>query len=209
MKTQLEYLKKIYDYFDNPSTEALEKSLRDVHVKGLFSLVISGTEHGKLTRVFIATDKIRPQQIQLHSHRYGIKLTPLLGEVTEHTFLSSEEYSLEYAVFNASLFVYKSPLNGGSGLKYLKDVKGSIVTQTLPIGTTSEMKGDEIHTVSCSKGSIWIVEEQGFTTDRSLVVGTPFVTDNLYNEPKQFEVNDNFQKVKTILKSIINSYEVL
>lgn len=204
MKNQLEYLKKIYGYFDNPSTEALEKSLRDVHVKGLFSLVISGTEHGKLTRVFIATDKIRPQQIQLHSHRYGIKLTPLFGEVTEHTFITGSPNE-----FTSSIFEYKSPLNGGNGLKYLHDTKGSIFTQTLPIGTTSEMKGDEIHTISCSKGSIWIVEEQGFTTDRSLVVGTPFVTDNLYNEPKQFEVNDNFQKVKTILKSIINSYEVL
>lgn len=105
--------------------------------------------------------------------------------------------------------MYKSPLNGGNGLRYLKDVKGSIVTQTLPIGTTSEMKGNEIHTISCSKGSIWIVDEQGFTTDRSLVVGVPFQTDGLYKDPKQFQTNDNFTKVKSILKNIINSYETL
>lgn len=201
---QLNYLKQIYSYFENPNTEALNKSLRDVHVKGLFSLVINGTEHGKLTRVFISTEKIKQQQIQLHSHRYGIKLTPLFGEVTEHTFILGSPN-----IFNVSMFEYKSPLNGGSGLKYLHDTKGSIFTQTLPIGSTSEMKDDDIHTISCSKGSIWIVEEQGFTTERSLVVGTPFITDNLYNEPKQFEVNDNFQKVKIILKSIINSYEIL
>lgn len=203
--TQFEYLKKIYEYFDNPSTDALNKSLRDVHVKGLFSLVINGTEHGKLTRVFIASEKIKPQQIQLHSHRYGIKLTPLSGCVKEHWFRRSDAYSS----FQASMFQYKSPLNGGNGLSYIEDVVGSILSQTLPIGTTSKMVGDEIHTISCSKGSIWIVEEQGFTTDRSLVIGTPFITDNLYNEPKQFEVNDNFQKVKNVLKSILNSYNNL
>lgn len=207
--TQYEYLKKIYGFFEKPNNESLKKSLRDVHVKGLFSLVIDGTDHGKLTRVFISTKKIKPQQIQLHSHRYGIKLTPLFGEVTEHVLLSEENGSANVGEFKASMFEYKSPLNGGNGLKYLKDIYGEIYSQTLPIGTTSEMEGDDIHTISCSKNAIWIVEEQGFTTDRSLVVGTPFITDNLYNEPKQFEVNDNFQKVKSILKSIINSYDNL
>lgn len=202
---QLDYLKMVLGYFENPCVESLNKSLRDVHVKDLFSLVINGTEHGKLTRIFIANNKIKPQQIQLHSHRYGIKLTPLFGEVLEHSFVESEGGFAD--TFKSSLFEYKSPLNGGNGLKYKDEINGYVFTQTLPIGSTTEMQGDDIHTISCSKGSVWIVEELGFETDRSLVIGVPFVTDNLYKEPKQFEVNDNFQKVKCILKDIINSYE--
>lgn len=209
METQLEYLKQIYSYFENSNQESLNKSLRDVHVKGLFSLVINGTEHGKLTRIFIATDKIKPQQIQLHSHRYGIKLTPLFGEVTEHTFINYINCHDDSGIFKTSLFTYKSPLNGGNGLSYSNDIIGTIKSQVLPIGTTSEMSGDDVHTISCSKGSIWVVEEQGFTKDYSLVLGVPFIVDGLYNEPKQFEINDNFQKVKSILKSILNSYENL
>ncbi len=206
---QLEYLKYIYTFLENPNKESLSKSLRDVHVKGLFSLVIGGNENGKLLRVFIATDKIKPQQIQLHSHRYGIKLTPLFGEVTSHIFIQDDENYEENILFKSSQFIYQSPLNDGNGLSYHKEVKGFVTSQVLPIGSTNEMVNDDIHTISCSKGSIWVVEEQGFTTNRSLVIGVPFITDHLYNEPKQFEVNDNFQKVKTILKTIINSYENL
>lgn len=205
VNTQYEYLKKIYGYLEKPDTEALNKSLRDVHINGLFSLVIKGTEHGKLTRIFISTKKIKPQQIQLHSHRYLIRLTPLFGEVTEHVFNRSN--NTNNGEFISSLFEYKSPLNGGNGLKYAHDVMGYVKSQVIPIGATTIMGGDDIHTISCSKGSIWVVEEHGFETDRSLVIGTPFITDNLYKEPKQFEVNDNFQKVKTILKGIINSYD--
>ena len=202
MKKQLDYLLQIQEYFKNPDKDALSKSLRDVHCKGLFSLVINGTEHGRLTRVFIATEKIKPMQIQLHSHRYGITLTPLNGVVMEHTFNNA----VGLGCFTSSLFNYKSPLNGGNGLEYVRDVKGFITSQYLPIGCSTKMGGNDIHTISCSKGSIWIVEEQGFSQDSSLVIGTPFITENLYKEPKQFEVNDNFQLVSIKLDEIINSY---
>lgn len=205
VSAQLNYLEKIQSYFNNPDKEALNKSLRNVHCKGLFSLVINGSEHGKLTRVFIATKKIKPMQIQLHSHRYGITLTPLKGVVMEHTFNNA----VGSGCFTSSLFDYKSPLNDGKGLEYIDDVKGFVSSQYLPIGCSTQMNGNNIHTVSCSKGSIWIVEEKGFNQDSSLVIGTPFITKNLYKEPKQFEINDNFQLVKTELNTIINSYKNL
>lgn len=45
---------------------------------------------------------------------------------------------------------------------------------------------DLVHSVSCSKGSMWVVQELGFQDDSSTVLGTNFSTEGLYNEPKQF-----------------------
>lgn len=208
--SQIEYLRRIKKLIDNPDPEALVKSLRDVHVKGLFSLVIDGTDNGKLTRVFIAKNKVSPMDIQLHSHRYGIRLTPLKGVVTEYVFTENKDVGNScQKTIKTSLFEYKSPLNGGNGLKYVDSVYGTVESQIIPIGSSTFMQGDDIHTISCSKGSIWIVEEKGFSTERSLVLGTPFKTEELYNEPKQYEVNDNHQFVREALNEIINDFNSL
>jgi hypothetical protein len=52
--SKLESFKKIYGYLKNPSIDSLNMSMSDTHHPGLFSLVIDGTEFGRLTRVFIA-----------------------------------------------------------------------------------------------------------------------------------------------------------
>jgi len=200
---KLEYFKKILGYLDNPNNESLNLSLDNVHHKGLFSLVIDGTENGKLTRIFIATEKIKPYKIQLHSHRYPIKLTALSGEILHHTLTTSNTVN---DFFETSVFKYHSPLNGGEGLSYVHD---SLITTKdcyIPMGTSLFMDENDVHTVSCKKDSIWVVEEGGFLKDHSLVYGIPFIVDGLYTQPKQYQVNDNVQKVKKILKKIINNY---
>lgn len=42
--SKLEFLKRIYDLAKNPNPEILKLSLADTHQKGIFSLVIGGTE---------------------------------------------------------------------------------------------------------------------------------------------------------------------
>jgi hypothetical protein len=59
------------------------------------------------------------------------------------------------------------------------------------------------------KGSIWIVEEQGFKVDSSKVLGVPFITDGLYNAPAPFQVNDKCQIVAKEIKKLILDYEVV
>lgn len=203
-------MKKLEHFFNlikNPDPESLKISMADTHYPGLFSLVIDGTEYGKLTRAFISDKKIRPYDIQLHSHRYPIKLTVLSGNVKHYVALRTKFTDLH--TVNLSEFEYRSPLNGGSGLKYLKETKVIIKDYSLPIGSTSEMTENDIHTVSCSAGSIWIVEEQGFKNEDSRVLGVPFITEGLYNSPGSFQINDKVQQVRKALKTILIDYDIV
>ena len=193
-----------YEYLNNfkekmRESDSLEKSLNDVHCKGLFSLVVGGNENGRLLRVFIAHKKIKAGQIQYHSHRYPIKLTTLKGEVINHVARNGKNVLMDR-------FKYHSPLNGGDGLRFYGSGRYDLFENTIPIGCSIDMDSKEIHTVSCSKGSIWIVEEQGFESDFSTVLGTPFITADLYRKPEQFQINDNYQLVKNCVNQILNSY---
>lgn len=203
-------MKKFEYYIDlikNPNQESLKLSMADTHYPGLFSLVIHGTEFGNLTRVFIADKKIKPYEIQLHSHRYPIKLTVISGNVKHYIAFRSEVKDLHTTTL--SEFEYRSPLNGGSGLKYLQETNVIIKDYSLPVGSTSEMSENDIHTVSCSAGSMWIVEEQGFKNEDSRVLGVPFITEGLYNPPGSFQINDKVQQVRKALKTIIIDYDIV
>jgi|JI10StandDraft_1071094.scaffolds.fasta_scaffold633183_2 hypothetical protein len=205
--TKLEFLKSMYALAKNPNPESLKLSLADTHQKGIFSLVVGGTEFGKLTRVFISETKLKPFDVQFHTHRYPIRLTMIKGNIKHYVAFPTQikdAHSVELSEFE-----YKSPLNGGSGLKYLQEGMFVIKDYSLPVGSTIEMTENEYHTMACSKGSIWIVEEQGFKTESSRVLGVPFITDGLYKEPKMFQVNDKCQVLAKELKRIILDYEVV
>ena len=205
--SKLEFLKKIYEFLKNPNTESLNLSMADTHHEGLFSLVINGNEFGRLTRVFIADSDLLPHKVQLHTHRYPIKLTTIKGNIKH--FVAYRSDVVDCHTVSLSEFKYKSPLNGGSGLSYEKETNVVIKDYHLPIGSTLQMTENEFHTVSCDKGSIWIVEEQGFANDFSRVLGVPFVTEGLYNPPASFQINDKFQLVAKELKKLILDYEVV
>jgi len=203
---KLEYFKQILGYLENPNKDSIDLSLDNVHHKGLFSLVIDGTEHGSLKRIFIATKKINPYNIQLHTHRYPIKLTALSGTVKQHEATVDNKYR----DITIPQFEYRSPLNGGNGLSYTEDVGIIIRDFNIPIGSSIEMTTSDIHTISCKKDSIWIVEEGGLMgSDHSLVYGIPFKVDGLYTKRKEFQVSDNINIVKKILKNLIKNYECI
>jgi hypothetical protein len=205
--SKLEFLKKVYDYLKNPNIESLNLSMADTHHNGLFSLVISGTEFGNLTRVFISDTDLFPFEVQLHTHRYPIRLTTIKGSIKHFVAFRSEFVDCD--TVELSEFNYKSPLNGGNGLSYEKETNVIIKDYHLPVGSTLQMTENEFHTVSCNKGSIWIVEEQGFVNDFSRVLGVPFITDGLYNPPASFQVNDKVQIVTKEIKKLILDYEVV
>lgn len=177
-------------------------SLADVHAKGLFSLVIAGTESGNLTRVFIATKKLKPFQAQLHTHRYDILLGVVRGRFQHHlaekTMLGGVEVT-EYS--------YRSPLNGGAGLSSVGECRVNLIDYVAPQGSLIEVGHDVFHTVSCSKGAIWVVQEQGFVKEESRVLGIPFVTEGLYNKPEQFSINDHHQTVLREINQIVKDFE--
>lgn len=195
---------ELHNMMLNVSKESLDMSIADCHIKGCFSLVVGGTEHGKLTRVFIATKKINPFDIQFHSHRYDLKLGVIRGVFDHHVVLEDTSQSY-YGGESVKLksYEYKSPLNGGNGLTYTGESNWNLKSYCVPVGGEMYLPSDLIHSVSCKKGSIWVVQEQGFNCDSSVVLGTDFSTEGLYNKPEQFQVNNVYEKVLKHLKKLV------
>lgn len=204
---KIDLFKLILSMLDSATPETLGKSMYNVHHDGVFSLVIRGTENGKLMRVFFADKKIKPYAVQLHSHRYDILLTTIKGNIKHHIAVPSKSTDIES--LEMSSFEYFSPLNGGSGLSYIGESYYIIKDHSIPVGATSYLTHKDIHTMSCSKGSIWIVEELGFSSESSIVLGIPFVLDGLYTPPSQFQINDKCQILRKELKSLISHYELV
>lgn len=204
---KVDFLLKMVSLVRKPNPESLKLSMRDTHHKGVFSLVIAGTEFGKLTRVFICDTKIKPFEVQLHTHRYPIRITVIKGNVRHYTAFPTSINDAHTT--HLSEFEYHSPLNGGPGLSYVKESMAILKDYSLPVGASIEMGVNEFHTMSCSKGSMWIVEELGFQTEKSKVLGVPFITENLYNEAQMFQINDKCQQVFKALSKLIADYKII
>lgn len=205
-----DFLIKLLAKLNNPDQASLDMSLADCHVKGLFSLVVSGTEHGKLTRIFISTKDIKPLDIQYHSHRYNLFLYPLHGNIVHHV-AGKYDYSNTHKPLNLvtfDVFKYQSPLNGGNGLTYETFDSYLLSKYHFPIGGRIHLFNSELHTVSCSAGSIWVVNEGGFKSDHSLVLGVPFTLDNLYRNATQHEIDEMLLKVKDVVNNLLSNYRV-
>lgn len=200
----LNKLRQYQSYLKNPDKEALIKSISNCHAKGIFSLVINGTENGKLTRVFVATEDLNHGDVQYHTHRYNLLLTPLTKSIIHYVAevgdrIISNNYINEYS--------YRSFLLGGNGLNFLRSTKATFHNYALVPGTIVDIDHMEFHTMSCKKGDAWIVEEKGFRADMSFVLGTPFISEGLYTAPLQYQINDMCQLVLQRLNQLILSFE--
>lgn len=203
----MQELRKIHKKLQKTKNSSLQMSMRDVHIKGLFSLVFDGDQAGHLTRAYIANNKVEPFDAQLHSHSYNLKLTVLKGRVTHH--LAKNIGENEMGAMTISAYKYKSPLKGRDGiLIYSHQQIISIEENVIPPSATIFLNHSDIHTVSCSKGAVWIVEELGFQTKETIVLGTPFCLEGLYRKPEQFEINDNYQTLKRLTQDLLKNHIV-
>ena len=198
---KIDYLEYVLENLIDANNKASNLSLDNVHHKGLFSLVIKGDEFGKLLRVFITFGKIKPFAIQLHTHRYPILLTPVKGSITQHTATVSD------TGITMSKYDYKSVLNGGNGLQYEEDVNIKLDNFFLPVGCSVKMDTEEFHTISCSKDSIWIVEEFGFEKDSSKLLGVPFSVDSMYEKPSDSTITMYSNLVRAEIRNLIKLYK--
>lgn len=185
--------------------QTYEQSLANVHYPGMFSLVISGEEHGKLTRIFIADKKLKPFGVQLHTHRYPLTLTAIQGEITQITARRCNPSASD--VVNMNEYNYESYLTGGKGLTFSRYGTYQISQFNLPPGSSIDMGTSNFHTMSCSRLAMWVVEEHGFTEQTSKVLGVPFVQDGLYMQPLQYQVTDKIQAVLKAIKPILQQYQ--
>lgn len=186
--------------------------LMDCHADGLFSLVIDGEMDkdgnflsGTLTRVFIATKKIKPFTIQLHSHKYDLTIGVIHGCFQHHIADVTNDIDFVNIVGKTRMkrYQYKSPINGESSLEYLDQRFYSLSSNHTPVGGEIFLPHDLIHTVSCDKGTIWVVQEHELKTDSNIVLGVPFKTTKLYKQPTQEEVSKMgilvYEKLKDIM----------
>lgn len=200
----LDKLRQYQEYLKYPSKDSLLKSISNCHAKGIFSLVINGTKDGELTRVFVATEDLNHGDVQYHTHRYDLLLTPLTKSIIHYIAevgdgIISNNHINEYS--------YRSFLLGGSGLSLLRSTKANFNNYALVPGTIVDINHTEFHTMSCKKGDAWAVEEQGFKSDMSFVLGTPFISEGLYTAPLQYQINDMCQLVLQKLNQLILSFE--
>jgi len=225
MENKIELLKRIVNRLEGENNESLKLSLSNVHARGMFSLVVDGTEFGKLTRVFISDYKLNPFDVQLHTHRYPIRLTTISGNINHHiakiydsrvsithngiTSKISTISDNKHGNVELSKFEYKSALNGGFGLKYMGETYVTCSDYMIPPMSTINLGINDYHTMSCSKDSIWIVEELGYETDISYVLGKPFGVNTLYNKPFEFEIESKSKLVLDKLREIIKGYETI
>ena len=192
------------DLIQKAPEETLNLSLVDVHHKGIFSLVIKGTRFGELTRVFISDVQINPFEVQLHTHRYPLQITALVGEIIHHVAFKSEIEDLH--TITIPCFNYHSPMNGEKKIEYVNDLHFIVKSYNMPIGSSVYMTEHDFHTMSCSKGSIWVVEEQGFRSDYSRFLGIPFETTNFYKKPTNYQLNSKRKQVTKLLQNIVNAF---
>lgn len=197
----LKEIQKYYGILNKTNFKIIFQSKDNCHAKGLFSLVIGGTENGKLTRVFIASEEIRPFDIALHTHRYDLTITTLTNGIRHHI---AQPGTYGSDVINLAEYEYQSPLNDGNGLKAKGIQALKVADYDMPSLTHLYMVSNQIHTISCKAGAVWIVEEHGFIDQKhSFVYGEPFVVDGLYTSPKLEQLYEKINLVSNLLEEKI------
>lgn len=188
---------------ENITWDTLDLSMADVHHKGLYSIVIGGTEHGELTRVFIATEKIEPYALKLHSHTYDLRLGVIKGVFQHFQAVECGEGAKGPGSVYLDKYEYKSPLNGGNGLKYIKRAPYSIMNHYVPPGGEVFFDSSIIHTVAVEAGTMWIIKECGKKTETSIVLGEKFTTENLYTKLNRLELDRWFWRARFALDEMM------
>lgn len=193
----MELFKDALKMMQNKNHDSLVLSLANVHHSGLFSLVIDGTEHGRLTRVFIALKEIDPMSIQLHTHCYPLKLGVIKGTVLHHNAYKCGHGAVGAGIVKLNTYDYQSPLNNGNGLEMesVENLPYTISSHFIPVSGVVELDENDIHSVSCKAGSMWIVQEQGLKSVKSLVVGNVFGTKQFYNKVGEKRIEEMYNLV--------------
>ena len=190
-----------------PNRQNIDMSLKNTHVKGMYSIVLNIDKEGNLFRVFYATEEIKPYEIALHEHRYNLTLGFIDGCIKQHSLI--ETYGEDYTYERIALpkFKYETTLKDGNGLTYIEDIFAYIISTDMPIYSSVYLDMDDVHTISCTKGSMWIVREENYLNiDKKIshVYGKPFTTDGLYDKISDEEYNNIFNLIKDKLKPYLN-----
>ena len=191
-------MKKFLDLLNEQNPELYTMSRADVHARELYSIVLKQHEDGRLTRAFIALDEVKPFDIQLHTHAYSINITAITGLIRHH-IATPILLNTTCPYTRMPTYRYRSMLREESvEHRFVRDGIKNVHVEAyyIPPGESIYLESTDIHTVSCSAKSIWIIEEGNRVSDDSLFLGIPFSKGTMYrslvDSPKEVDMCIDF-----------------
>ena len=191
-------MKKFLDLLNEQNPELYTMSRADVHARELYSIVLKQHEDGRLTRAFIALDEVKPFDIQLHTHAYSINITAITGLIRHH-IATPILLNTTCPYTRMPAYRYRSMLREESvEHRFVRDGIKNVHVEDyyIPPGGSIYLESTDIHTVSCSAKSIWIIEAGNRVNDDSLFLGIPFSKGTMYrslvDSPKEVDMCIDF-----------------
>ena len=133
-----------------------ENSFKNFHVKGFDYLCLERSPKKTEKVYFFDCDVIDlPEVVSPHNHRYSFHTTVLKGYLTDRRYLPIPWYSpssLYDSCHRYEMFDWMTPLNGGSGFKYVKPIKLAVSERRmLKPGDQLITSAHQIHTIKVTE----------------------------------------------------------
>ena len=191
-------MRKFLDLLDENNPELYSMSRADVHARELYSIVLKQHDDGRLTRAFMAMEDVKPFDIQLHTHAYSIDITAVTGLIRHHT-ATPIMLNTTFPYVRMPTYRYRSMLREETvEQRFVQDGLANLHIEDyyLPPDGSIYLKSSDIHTVSCTAKSIWIIEEGNRETEDTKFFGIPFRKGTMYrslvDSPKEVDMCIDF-----------------
>jgi hypothetical protein len=153
----------INHFFKNNSEEILKKSLKNCHVKGVHSIMLSEAP-GKTIRLYIATEdhnlyKRSGLQVAFHPHHCNITIDVISGSIDNWMIVLDDRGDILL-----DKYLYRSKiLEGGMSFELIETdlFFETALIDTINKGESAFMKADQLHTINIKRGerAAWFVYE--------------------------------------------------
>jgi hypothetical protein len=182
----------------------VENSFKNFHVKGFDYLCLKRTPaHTRKIYFFDGNVSHLPDVVSPHDHRYDFTTTVLCGHMSNSHYKINNQFG---EVFNE--FEYRTPLNGGNGFTFKKEVRLRETRRDFYIpGWQYTMRAEEFHTIRMHKEGTIIMLDQ---YDDVVPIDTPTRTfisnrkapdlNGLYEKFTPDEVIDRYNKIQHLLE---------
>jgi hypothetical protein len=207
-------MNKFLDLLNENNPELYTMSRADVHARELYSIVLKQHDDGRLTRAFVAMGEVKPFDIQLHTHAYNIDITAVNGLIRHHIAIPASLNAGKPCIVKPSVrmpvYNYRSMLREETvENRFVQDGHAVLHVEDyyLPPGGSIYLYSTDIHTVSCSAKSIWIIEEGNRETEDTKFYGIPFHKGTMYRslDDSPREVDMCVRYLRTELERMVRS----
>lgn len=137
----------------------LDNSYRNFHKVGFDYVNLQRTEMFTLKAYFF--DEDHNDIVMPHTHRYDFTSTVLHGELLNRRYEELPYFLLgERTTTTVNKFIYFTPLNGGEGFKFCKEVPMiHMEDRTFKKGQTCSSNYTDIHTISVKAGTVLLLTQ--------------------------------------------------